>query len=190
MDIYTNTYVSRSRCRIKQSRGLLWKLTFKMERQQIASQNGKDSNLVCLRIGQELFIYRFSRAELDVWWIKIRWHLNQCYRISKKKEQTRKFFGKLFLVHRLLRITYYMRSAASLAKGSILLRKRPKDFSVRISFEQRFCCFEKFCCFPEIQVCSFEIRTETGSLFQKWFKKAALGRRGCPSRAANYFKIW
>jgi len=72
MDIYTNTYVSRSRCRIKQSRGLLWKLTFKMERQQIASQNGKDSNLVCLRIGQELFIYRFSRAELDVWWIKIR----------------------------------------------------------------------------------------------------------------------
>ena len=43
--------------------------------------------------------------------------------------------------------------AASVDQGSFLgplLGKRPMHFSVWISFEQRFCCFERFCCFPEI----------------------------------------
>jgi len=43
--------------------------------------------------------------------------------------------------------------AASTYQGNLMvlfLGKRHRDFSVRISFELRFCCFARFCCFPEI----------------------------------------
>jgi len=40
----------------------------------------------------------------------------------------------------------------------LFLRKRQRDFSVRIWFKLRFCCFRRFCCFPEILL--IWIRTE------------------------------
>jgi len=80
MDIYTNTYTSRSRCRFKKGRGLLWKLTIKSRDSKSPVKMEEIQIWFAWESGR-----KYSFIDLPGLNSGNGKHLNQCYQIAKKK---------------------------------------------------------------------------------------------------------